>query len=72
MPRFLEVPRTEYDLACPHCQEVMREKDHRFGFDPERKLWFHLCDGSSRKYFRGTEKQEKQAADGLKHWGRVQ
>lgn len=63
IPRFLKVPRDVYDLACPHCQTVMQEKDFRFGFDNDKKLWYHLCDGRNKKFFRPTEEMEKTAKE---------
>ncbi len=62
-PRFTRKERVLYDLACPHCGDVMGEKNYRFGFDAESGMWYHDCgDGGSRRMIRSTEEQERNAA----------
>jgi hypothetical protein len=58
--QFKKVQREEYDLACPHCNEIMGEKDFSFGYDEENG-WTHKCkDGKTRKIL-PTDEQKKQA-----------
>lgn len=45
LPHMIKVPRNQYDFACPHCKEVMREKDFSFKYIGEGKgnIWTHKC-----------------------------
>lgn len=45
LPLMIKISRGDYDLACPHCKEVMREKDFTFKYIGEGKTntWTHQC-----------------------------
>jgi hypothetical protein len=45
LPSMIKIPRGDYDLACPHCKKVMREKDFTFKYIGEGKTntWIHQC-----------------------------
>ena len=58
-PRFKKIQRNVFDLACPWCDQVMGEKDFNFKCCEDGN-WTHSC---CDKSFRGTEEQEKSAAD---------
>lgn len=64
LPRFARVERVEYDLACPHCNSVMGEKDFSFkSLGPERLgVWSHNCPDGETREFRWSEEQESQYA----------
>jgi hypothetical protein len=42
-PWFKKIPLNHYDLACPYCNAVMREKEYSFKYDGENKCWTHNC-----------------------------
>ena len=46
LPIMIKILRDEYDLACPHCKQVMREKDFTFKYIGEGNgnIWTHECD----------------------------
>lgn len=46
LPSMIKIPRGEYDLACPHCKEMMSEKDFSFkyiGNGVGDNKWTHEC-----------------------------
>jgi hypothetical protein len=47
-PLFKKIPLDHYDLACPYCNAVMREKDYSFKYDGENKCWTHNCKSDAR------------------------
>lgn len=63
IPRFKKVPRVEHDLACPHCESLMREKDFSFRLSESREhMWEHRCPDGVTRLIRPTEEQEAQSA----------
>lgn len=66
---FKKVQRDEYDLACPHCDVIMGEKDYSFKWDEENG-WTHKClDGKIRKIL-PTPEQKNQAEDFDNFWSK--
>lgn len=47
-PYFKKIPLDHFDLACPHCDTVMREKDFSFKYDIVNKCWTHGCKPDAR------------------------
>lgn len=47
LPVMIKVPRNDYDLACPHCKEIMREKDFSFKYIGTGNRWTHKCNPDS-------------------------
>lgn len=43
IPSMIKIPLNHYDLACPHCKQVMREKDFSFKWS-NGNIWTHTCD----------------------------
>ncbi len=48
IPYFKKIPLNQFDLACPHCDAVMREKDYSFRYDDVNKCWTHSCKPDAR------------------------
>jgi len=48
IPYFKKIPLNHFDLACPHCDVVMREKDYSFRYDDVNKCWTHSCKPDAR------------------------
>lgn len=54
---FKKVQRDVYDLACPHCNQIMGEKDRSFDWNEENG-WTHKCkDGKTRKILPTAEQK---------------
>lgn len=47
-PYFKKIPLDHFDLACPYCNAVMREKDFSFKYDMANKCWTHNCKPDAR------------------------
>lgn len=43
IPFMKVVPRMESDYACPHCNEIMREKDYSFRYNMDNNSYTHKC-----------------------------
>lgn len=63
VPRFKKVPRDVFDLACPHCESIMGEKDFSFRLsESAAHMWEHRCLDGVTRLIRPTEEQEEQSA----------